>query len=123
MTPMIDIVFLLLIFFMTCTQVSEVNREEHELPIQPGSSDQSRGDVTINVSAAGEYHVSGEQVNLAEIITVCSEETQRAHHGEWDQLIVVIRADRRTVCRPVNEIVTSLTKLGINKVRLAVQTE
>ena len=123
MTPMIDVVFQLLIFFMTCTQVSEVNREPLELPQLAGSSDQSRGDVTINVTATGEFRVSGEQCNLAEIITLCGEETRREHQGEWERLLVVIRADRRTVCRPVNEVVTALTKLGITKVRLAVQTE
>jgi biopolymer transport protein ExbD len=123
MTPMIDVVFQLLIFFMTCTQVSEANREPLELPKQSGSRDQTQGDVTINIRADGSIHLSGEPASVAEIITVCGEEVQRTHGGDWEQLTVVIRTDRRSACRPVNELITAFTKLGVRKVRLAVQTE
>ena len=40
MTPMIDVVFLLNIFFITVAQVSEVNNVRLELPRQQGSDDQ-----------------------------------------------------------------------------------
>ena len=36
MTPMIDVVFLLLIFFMTVSQVSQINRERLRLPKEKG---------------------------------------------------------------------------------------
>ena len=39
MTPMIDVTFLLLIFFMTVSQVSAVNKEQLELPQLKGSED------------------------------------------------------------------------------------
>ena len=40
MTPMIDVTFLLLIFFMTVSQVSKLNREQLELPRQQGTEEQ-----------------------------------------------------------------------------------
>jgi biopolymer transport protein ExbD len=123
MTPMIDVVFQLLIFFMTCTQVSEANREALELPQQSGSRDQTRGDITINIRADGSIYLSGEPANVAEIITLCGEEVERSHGGDWEQLTVVIRTDRHSECRPVNELITAFTKLGVRNVRLAVQTE
>ena len=123
MTPMIDVVFQLLIFFMTCTQVSEVNREPLELPRLAGSNDQSRGDITVNITAAGDFRVSGEASSVAEIVAMCGEEIAREHGGDASRLTVVVRADRRSLSRPVNEIVTALTRLGVHKIRLAVFTE
>ena len=40
MTPMIDVAFLLMIFFMTVSQVSKLNREQLELPRQQGTEEQ-----------------------------------------------------------------------------------
>ena len=54
MTPMIDIVFLLIIFFMTVSQVTEVNREQLSLPKQPGAEDQKPAILTANFRADGE---------------------------------------------------------------------
>ena len=45
MTPMIDIVFLLIIFFMTVSQVSEVNRERLDLPQAEGIAGPEAHDV------------------------------------------------------------------------------
>ena len=43
MTPMIDIVFLLIIFFMTVNQVTEVSKERLSLPQVKGGEDQRGG--------------------------------------------------------------------------------
>jgi biopolymer transport protein ExbD len=123
MTPMIDVVFQLLIFFMTCSQVSEVNNEPLELPQLAGSRDQSRGDVTVNINAGGEYRVSGELRNLAELISLCGDEIAMHHAGDPEQLLVIVRADKHGVCRSVNDLISALTRIGVHKIRLAVQTE
>jgi biopolymer transport protein ExbD len=123
MTPMIDVVFQLLIFFMTCSQVSEVNREPLELPKLAGSNDQSRGDFTVNINAEGEYRVAGMSSSVADIISLCGEEIARSHPDEPERLTVVVRTDRRSLCRPVNELLSALTRINVHKVRLAVQTE
>ena len=74
MTPMIDIVFLLIIFFMTVTQVSKVNKEQLDLAKQKGSEDQQTATLTINVNADGEYRVAGNQVSLAQLVSLASQE-------------------------------------------------
>ena len=57
MTPMIDITFLLLIFFMTVTQVSKINKEQLELSQQKGTEEQQEGVVTVNVTKEGQVIV------------------------------------------------------------------
>ena len=68
MTPMIDVVFLLIIFFMTVTQVSEINKEQLELPQQEGSTDQLNSNVTINVDREGQVIISGNRVTVPEMV-------------------------------------------------------
>lgn len=120
MTPMIDVTFLLLIFFMTVNQVSAVNKETLELPKLEGSADQEEAAITVNVDAAGVIHITGRERSLAEVVTLVSEELDKVG-GDPMRLSVALRADRRGTCRTVNEVVDALTKLGVYKVRIAVE--
>jgi biopolymer transport protein ExbD len=120
MTPMIDIVFLLIIFFMTVTQVSEANKERLKLPKLEGSQDQKRTTLTINVSQDGELRVFRRRVTIAGIVAMVTDELNRLN-GETSRLAVVVRADERGTSQMVNEVVTALAKLGINQVRIAVE--
>lgn len=122
MTPMIDIVFLLLIFFMTVSQISRVERAPVELPRQPGARDQEPAILTVNVLADGSLMMGGLPANLSLLITLASEEIVR--HQDNPRLVrVVIRADRRAPARAVNEVVKALRRLQIESVRMAVQAE
>src|SRR6266550_3454000 len=104
MTPMIDVTFLLLIFFMTVNQVSKAQREQLALPQLAGSQDQSRESLVVNVDPDGEIIVSANIVRLPELIGIVSTELDKLQ-GDADRLTVLLRADRRGNCRTVNEIV------------------
>jgi biopolymer transport protein ExbD len=120
MTPMIDIVFLLIIFFMTVTQVSEVNRERLELPQLQGAEDQKPTTLTVNVDQAGEIIVSGNQIEIPRLLAIVSQELAKVG-DDASRLTVVLRADERGTSRTVNEIVTALARMQITRVRIAVQ--
>lgn len=121
MTPMIDVVFLLLIFFMTVSQVSRINRLRLELPQQTGTEEQGQAALTINVGEDGEIYVGADESSLAGLIEVVSaklDEVNRDPH----RLSVSIRADRRGTSRTVNQIVAALSQLGVQRVRVAVES-
>ena len=120
MTPMIDIVFLLIIFFMTVSQVSEVNRERLELPELAGSEEQKRSSLTVNVDREGQVIVSGNPITSGELLAYVSRELAQVD-DDPSRLNVVIRADERGTSRAVNRIVSSLAKLQLNRVRIAVE--
>ena len=120
MTPMIDIVFLLIIFFMTVTQVSEINKEQLDLPKLKGSDDQQETNLTINVDEQGRVVVSGNRVSVPEVVFMVGEELRRVG-GDPRRLTIVLRADERGTSKTVNEIVTALAQFQITKVRIAVQ--
>lgn len=120
MTPMIDVTFLLLIFFMTVNQVSVVNKEQLELPQQRGSQDQSEATITINIDEAGGFFITGERRTLPEVISLVDDDL-RTHDNDPTRINVVVRADRRGTSRGVNQIVSALDKLRIHKVNIAVE--
>ena len=121
MTPMIDIVFLLIIFFMTVTQVSKVNKEPLDLAKQKGSQDQQTANITINVTEEGEYLVSGNRVSLAQLVSLVSQELTDLG-GDATRLKVTIRADQNGVSRHTNEVMKALSRIGVLRVNNAVES-
>ena len=121
MTPMIDVTFLLLIFFMTVNQISETNAEPVELPQLKGSQDQTEAVMTVNVDQYGEIVVSGNRLSLGQFASLVGEELA-ANENDPTRIKVVLRADRRGNCRAVNEIVALLVRLDIRQVRIAVRS-
>jgi biopolymer transport protein ExbD len=67
MTPMIDCVFLLLIFFLVATVMKKIDKElPVELPESAAAIDvqKSSDTMVIGISKAGEYFVNGDAVGL-----------------------------------------------------------
>jgi biopolymer transport protein ExbD len=120
MTPMIDVVFLLNIFFITVAQVSEVNNVRLELPRQQGSDDQKPSVLTINVDQEGQLIIGGNYYHLSELVAFVSDELLRLN-DDPSRMTVVLRADRRVPSRFVNRTVNALAGLGIRKVRVPVE--
>lgn len=120
MTPMIDIVFLLLIFFMTVTQVSEINSEPVSLPVQEGSDDQQPGAITINVTIDGDVIVGGDTLDSGRLVALVSRELARVG-DDPSRLKVVIRADQRSESGAVNQVVKTLGQMAITRIRVAVE--
>ena len=120
MTPMIDIVFLLIIFFMTVTQVSKLNKERLELPQLKGTEDQKPSVLTINVTESGDLVVSGRTYSIGELVSLVNRELRRV--GDDPNLLgIVIRADQRGASAGVNSVVSALNNLQIKRVRIAVE--
>jgi biopolymer transport protein ExbD len=121
MTPMIDVTFLLLIFFMTVNQVTKTQREQLDLPQLSGTQDQSQEALVVNVDRDGQIIVSASPLTLPQLIGIMSAELSKVNNDP-NQITVLLRADRRGNCRTVNEIVTALVRLNIHRVRLAVES-
>ena len=120
MTPMIDVTFLLLIFFISVNQITEANNEPVELPKLQGSNDLQPSVLTVNVMEDGQTVVSGETVSIDRFISIVTNELT-LQGDDPSRVTVVVRADKRSDARPVNEIVRALTRLQITKIRIAVQ--
>jgi biopolymer transport protein ExbD len=120
MTPMIDVTFQLLIFFMTVTQVSEISKERLELPKQKGSADQAPAELIINVTHLGEVIVQGETLSMGQVAGLLAEQLVQVG-GDPGRMRVVLRIDERGTSAAPNELVEMLNKMQIRQVRIAVE--
>ena len=120
MTPMIDIVFLLLIFFMTVTQASRIKEEQLELPQQEGSRDKETSSLTINIRQDGQLVMLGRVLQLDRLLTLVNEELARVDNDPR-RINIELRVDQRGESRAANQIARSLEQLNIKRVSFAVQ--
>lgn len=122
MTPMIDVVFLLLIYFMAAMQARSVSREDVELPPLAGSQDQTESSLTINVMRDGKVIVNGNPLTVPQLASLVGDELARVENDPT-RLNVVVRADRRGRAEPVNRIVNALERFDIPGISIGVREE
>ena len=120
MTPMIDVVFLLLIFFMTVTQASRIKEEQLELPQQEGSRDKETSSLTINIRQDGQLVMLGRVLQLDRLLTLVNEELARVDNDPR-RINIELRVDQRGESRAANQVAKSLEQLNIKRVSFAVQ--
>ena len=120
MTPMIDCVFLLLIFFMSCTQVSLINLSPLNPPEQKVTEDQSEATITINVDQAGDIIITQSVYTLPEAVVLITE-TIAEKKGKTELVNVVVRPDAQAKSKVVNDLMRALNKLEVTNVKIPVR--
>ena len=119
-TPMIDVVFLLLIFFITVSQISKAQNDPVQLPKLSGTADQQPTTLTINIREGGELVVDGTVFTESALVGVIIR-SLAAVDEDPTRVRVVIRADQRALSGAVNRVVTTLGRMDITRIRMAVQ--
>lgn len=110
-TPLIDVVFLLLIFFMVSTTFQRESEIEVTLPeaaIDAPVSDKSTVEITIN--AQGIYFVNGQRVLNTQISTL-KQALIKVAKGNKDPVIIV-NADANTTHQSVVKVMDAARQLG-----------
>lgn len=113
-TPLIDVVFLLLIFFMVSTTFEDESQILIELPEAMGEEARKAErelDITINV--AGTFFVNQREVINTEIETLKSAITKAV--GDDRDIPVIINADARTPHQSVMTAMDAASQLGLTK--------
>jgi len=95
LTPLIDVVFILLIFFMVSTTFQKESQIKIELPEASGEPVEDRKELLeIVIDAEGRYFIDQQQVVNTELDTL--KRAIQKYLGKQTDLPVVIRADRST---------------------------
>ena len=128
MTPMIDCVFLLIVFFIMVTEFARVERKELELPKSAEAKiDQvvpTRLVVNIVYNQTGEpdYHVGAVPVTIDEMVALLKEQKAKlAERGLASELEVRIRGDRKLQWRHVYHVIHGCSRAGVYKVNMAAE--
>jgi biopolymer transport protein ExbD len=119
MTSLIDVVLLLLIFFMMSTKFIDESRLQVRLPeagIQPDEA-ATLETIEIEVTAEGAYRVGGRDLVNNSPDTLATA-LNRATGGDRSQ-VITIRADARAVHQSVVTAMDVVGRLGYRQVNIA----
>ncbi|MDG1112889.1 MAG: biopolymer transporter ExbD [Pseudomonadales bacterium] len=120
LTPLIDVVFLLLIFFMVSTSFKLETQIDLELPTADGQSESTSDLMVVSVSSRGEYAINDAVVLSPEsaALTIAIQsaiETLKPEH-------VVLMADARASHQNVVTLLDILTQVGVTRVQIKTQS-
>ena len=121
LTPMIDIVFLLIIFFMVGTKFAEMERQvKLELPgvKQIGALSPIPKQRVVNVYEDDTIMMDGQEYQLNSLLT----ELQRAH-SEYNEMSVLIRGDGEAKHQSVTNVLAACRDAGFERLGIAVRAE
>ena len=115
LTPLVDVVFQLIIFFMVSTVFIEYNRQVNlELPTSAGEREQAQVDVyTIEITEEEKIFLNGVEFARDKLIDQLK--------GAPSPPPVVIRADKRTPYGIVIQVMDICERAGITDIKAAIQ--
>jgi biopolymer transport protein ExbD len=120
LTPLIDVVFLMLIFFMVSTTFQKESAVKIDLPKASAQEEASKDEVVeVTVNAAGEYFI-----NRARVLNRDSKTLKAAiikHAGTNNERPFIIRADANAPHQAVVTVMDVAGQLGFS--RLSIPTE
>jgi biopolymer transport protein ExbD len=119
LTPLIDVVFLLLIFFMVSTSFSELTKLTVNLPEADGASAPDEIGLVVVIDSAGNVTVGGDPLpNEAEGLYRALE---AAANGNFD-VPVTLSADAMTPHQYVVMVLDVASLLGLQRVTIATES-
>lgn len=118
-SPMIDMVFLLLIFFiMTTMFLTQVKTIPLELPTAQNSETQTTTDFIIAIKADGSLWLADKQVPLETILGEAQKSLQ-----DNPRFGVIIRADQQTKYGNVITVLDKLKQVGVTHIGMATESK
>ena len=120
LTPLIDVVFLLLIFFMVSTSFTRETQLQIDLPEADGQAADSDSDVmTLLVNRGGAYAINGQVLATSDRETL-QEGLKLAADGDFQQGLVIV-ADANATHQSVVTAMDVAGRLGFVNLRISTQ--
>ena len=118
LTPLIDVVFLLLIFFMVSTTFEKQAKLKVQLPSASSQAQvEDQKSIVIGIDAKGHYYINDRQVVNTSLDTLKTA-IKQITKGNTD-IIVTLRADAKTPHQSVVTAMDAASQLGLVKLSIA----
>jgi len=118
-TPLIDVVFLLLLFFLITSNFVRENNTQLPLDLPAAGSGDSASDTDrtiIFVGAGGELQIDDEQIRDTEL-----KARLEALHAKTPDVHLLIKGDKATNYGRITEIIDTAKEVGFRRVNLVVK--
>ncbi len=127
LTPMIDVVFLLLIFFMVTTTFSQQSELKINLPEAKGVEAESKEKmIVLTINADGLYFINGDDGLPHQLVNQKNETLRRAliqTAGSTRLIPFVISADSKTDHQSVVTALDIASQLGFKRITFATKNK
>lgn len=124
MTPMIDVVFQLLIFFMIVTEMTQSEKADLILPKATEATPDKgeRGRYTINVTRNGQILLGAQHVTIDRLDEILGLVVKLEGRKKFSETPILIRADKNTYFEKVQQIMGKCVKHKIWKISFGAMT-
>ena len=118
LTPLIDVVFLLLIFFMVSTTFDQQSKLKLELPESSAKAEaQQAGTIVIGIDAKGRFFINDRQLVNSQFKTLKMALSKIA--GDNKEAPLVLKADAKTPHQSVVMALDAASQLGLTHMSIA----
>ena len=116
LTPMIDVVFLLIVFFMTVASMLSAEKVSMNLAVAEESAipKEIKDRYTFSVTNDGTLYAGANRVSEQELAETLTRITRQSSN-----IKIVLRADRETEHQHVNKVLALCAQYGINDIIFA----
>ena len=118
MTPLIDCVFLLLIFFMVTTVFLQTKGLEVDMPADSQAEEEKKKDVNVAIDQFGKIQIGGQDVLREELEAKLGEAVKEANNEN-----IIIQADGECAQKDVVYVVDSARQVGIEGIAFVQEEE
>ena len=123
LTPLIDVVFLLLIFFMISTTFTKESSLKINLPEASGNTSiEQPQSVEVQIGAKSEYAIQPSTQNQAQVLVNSNRETLKRALAEYQNqanLLLIVRADRKSPHDAMIRVLDVAQELGLSNITFA----
>jgi biopolymer transport protein ExbD len=125
LTNFIDVVLLLIIFFMLTAQFAKSEQAAMDLPKEKGDAPVAIGSATlvIDMDRSGGLSMLGHPADLAEVKAAVESAQAQPAAGSPLGLDLVVRADRSCPAAHLNRLAEALAGMGVRTWKLATESE
>jgi biopolymer transport protein ExbD len=123
MTPMIDVVFQLIIFFMLVTEMSQADLEMLELPeaSQAREDEPKSGRIVVNITKEGDIRIHGRNHTEAQLRNYLEREADKERSSDgYCSRELLIRADKDAEFKYVQHVMQECVSRRVKVWRLLV---
>ena len=113
MTPLIDCVFLLLIFFMVTTVFLHTKGLDVDLPAPSEAEEEQKKDINVILSEEGAIEIGGEAVAAADLGTRLTTAMEEANNEN-----IIVQADEECAQKHVVYVVDTAKGVGVKGIAL-----
>lgn len=123
LTPMIDVVLLLIIFFMFTTHFAKTQYAPMDLPRERGEATAEKperpAEFVVELNRQGDMRVLGKPATADDIKSLLRADLAKVSQ----KTAVIVRADRNCPALHLNRLVSVLVQLGVRDWKLATASE